>query len=328
MSIMSPCALHRPPPCEPPSERPCRRPPTAIQCALAIVTAGLAVAAVMLALIDSASTVQAGQLPASEATLDNQGSVFAEIQPQATSDSQGSIFAEGQSPAAPYHEGSVFSEFQPQVGPYRRGSVFTAFQPQPSPTFTPFPPLPSSFGGMSTLPTKPMPVDGTWQVTCGYRCGLHTAANNATFALDIVSADRETAGQPVRSPVNGQIIAVVDSATYFCQGQWIYGPSGGSSIAIDSQDATGGAWRLRLVHLNAATISDDLRPSSAPVPVQVGTYLGDLAPLDGCAHLHMSLTRLEATQEIPQPMMINGQLLDDCGGEDCWLGTELPPQAP
>jgi len=292
------------------------------------VTAGLAVAAVMLALIESASSVQAGQLSTSEATLDSQGSVFAEIQPQATSGSQGSIFAKVQSPAAPYRQGSVFSEFQPQVGPYRQGSVFTAFQPQPSPTFTPFPQLPSFFGGMSTLPSMPMPVDDTWQVTCGYRCGLHTDANNATFALDIVSADGETAGQPVRSPVDGQIVAIVDSATYFCQGLWIHGPSGGSAMAIDSQDATGAFWRLRLIHLDAATISDDLRPTSAPVPVQAGTFLGDLAPLDGCAHLHMSLARLQDTQEIPQPLIIDGQLLDDCGGEDCWLGTELPPQAP
>jgi hypothetical protein len=173
-----------------------------------------------------------------------------------------------------------------------------------------------------------MPVAGTWQVTCGYHCGLHTEANNATFALDIVAADGDTAGQPVRSPLDGQIIAVVDSATYFCGDQWIYGSSGGSAIAIDSQDATGAPWRLRLIHLDAATISDDLRPNGAPVPVHVGTFLGNLAPLSGCAHLHMSLTRLDKGHESPQPFVIDGQLLEDCGGEDCWLDALLPPHTP
>ena len=308
--------------------RPRGRPPTATQCALAIVTAGLAVAAAMLSLIASAGAAQASQLPVSEAAPYRQGSIFAEVQVEATPDSEGSVFAEVQAQAVPHRQGSVFSEFQPQVGPYRQGSVFTAFQPQPALTFTPFPqPSPSPIPGPS-LPSLPMPVDGAWQVTCGYRCGLHTEANNATYALDIVSVEGESAGQPVRSPVDGQIIAVVDSATYFCQGQWVYGPSGGSAIAIDSQDASGAPWRLRLIHLDAATISDDLRPNGAPVLVETGTLLGNLAPLDGCSHLHISLTRLEKAREIPQPLIIDGQPLEDCGGEDCWLGSELPPRSP
>jgi hypothetical protein len=294
--------------------RPRGRPPTAIQCALAIVTAGLAVAAVMLALIASADSAQAAQVLALEAPQDSRGSVFAEVEAQ----------------AAPLRQGSVFSQFQPQAGPYRQASVFTAFQPQPSPTFTPFPqpsPSPSPVPG-PWLPFMSMPVDGTWQVTCGYRCALHTEANNATFALDIVAADGDTAGQPVRSPVDGQIIAVGNSATYFCNGLWINGPSGGSAFVIESQDAGGAPWRLRLIHLDADTISEDLLPNGAPVPVQAGTLLGNLAPLDGCAHLHMSLTRLEEGQEVPQPLIIGGQRLEDCGGEDCWLGAELPPQTP
>jgi hypothetical protein len=291
--------------------RPRGRPPTAIQCALAIVTAGLAVAAVMLALIASAGTAQAGQVPASEAPQDSQGSVFGEVEAEPT----------------PTRQSSVFSQFQPQAGPYRQASVFTAFQPQPSPTFTPFPqpsPFPSPVPG-PWLPFMSMPVQGKWQVTCGYRCGLHTDANKLTFALDIVSADGNTAGQPVRSPVDGQIIAVADSTTYFCHDLWINGPSGGSTIAIDSQDAGGTSWRLRLIHLDAASLADELRPNGTPVPVEAGTFLGNLAPLDGCAHLHMSLSRLEERREIPQPLIIDGQILQDCGGEDCWLGAELPP---
>jgi hypothetical protein len=278
---------------------------------LAIVTAGFAVAAAMLALVASAGTAQAGQSTSYQTTTDGSGSVFAEVEAQ----------------SEPLQQGSVFTEFQPQTGPYRTASVFSAFQPQPSPTFTPFPQLSSSPVPGPWLPAMSMPVKGTWQVTCGYRCGLHTAANNATFALDIVATEGETAGQPVRSPVDGQIVAVGGWATYFC-GQWIYGPSGGSSIVIDSQDAAGTPWRLRLIHLDAATIPDDLRPNGAPVPVRTGTFLGDLAPLDGCAHLHMGLTRLDGGREIPQPFTIDGYLLEDCGGEDCWLDTQLPPQAP
>ena len=292
--------------------RPSGRPLTAAQCALAIVTAGLAVAAAMLALVASAGTAQASQSAVVQTATDSRGSVFADVGAQ----------------SAPLRQGSVFTEFQPQVGPYRTASIFSAFQPQPAPTFTPFPQLSLSPVPGPWLPSMSMPVDGTWQVTCGYRCGLHTDANNATFALDIVATEGNTAGQPVRSPVDGQIIAVVDSATYFCGGEWIYGPSGGSGITIDSQDAAGTPWRLRLFHLDAATIPDHLRPNGAPVSVRAGTLLGNLAPLDGCAHLHMSLTRMEKAREIPQPFIIDGQLLEDCGGEDCWLDTQLPPQAP
>jgi len=287
-------------------------PLTATQCALAIVTAGLAVAAAMLALIASAGTAQAGQSAVYQTATDGLGSVFANVEAQ----------------SAPIRQGSVFTEFQPQMGPYRTASVFSAFQPQLAPTFTPFPQLSPSPVPGPWLPSMSMPVDGTWQVTCGYRCGLHTEANNATFALDIVATEGDTAGQPVRSPVDGRIIAVVDSATYFCAGEWIHGPSGGSAIAIDSQDAAGTPWRLRLIHLDAATIPNDLRPNGAPVPVKAGTLLGNLASLDGCGHLHMSLTRLEKAREIPQPFIIDGQLLEDCGGEDCWLDAHLPPQAP
>jgi len=289
--------------------RPPARPLTATQCALAIVTAGLAVAAAMLALIASAGTAQAGQSIASGAASDSRGSVFAEVEAQ----------------SAPLRQGSVFTEFQPQVGPYRTASIFSAFQPQLALTLTPFPQLSPSPVPGPWLPSMSMPVDGTWQVTCGYRCGLHTEANNATFALDIVAAEGDTAGQPLRSPIAGQIIAVSDSATYFCAGEWIHGPSGGSGIAIDSQDAAGTPWRLRLIHLDAASIPNDLRPNGAPVPVEAGAFLGNLASLDGCAHLHMSLTRLEKAREIPQPFIIDDQLLEDCGGEDCWLDVQLPP---
>ncbi len=171
-----------------------------------------------------------------------------------------------------------------------------------------------------------MPVAGTWQVTCGYHCGLHTAANNATFALDIVSVEGGSVGQPVHSPVDGQISAVVDSATFFCQGEWRHGPEGGSAISIDFRDATDALWRLRLIHLDPATIGDDLRPGGEPVPLTAGAYLGDLAPLDGCSHLHMSLTRLEESREIPQPLVIEGSLLEDCDADTCWEGAQLPPE--
>lgn len=317
------------------------RPLTAIQCALMIVTAGLAVAATMLALIDSAETAQAKYVAAvSEAASSGQLSSSSELQAEAEPQRQDSVFAGFEPQATSQRQGSVFAEFQPQAGPYRQGSVFTEFHPQPELTFTPFPPLSPPAGGMSSSSLSPpaggmsspsfmpMPVDGTWQVTCGYRCGLHTPANNATFALDIVQAEGETAGQPVRCPVDGQIIAVIDSATYFCGDQWKHGREGGSAFVIELQDPSGAPWRLRLIHLDPDTVPDDLRPDGAPVPVEAGTILGNLAPLDGCAHLHMSLTRLEKTREIPEPMVIAGTLLEDCDGEDCWLGTQLPPLSP
>lgn len=288
------------------------RPPTAIQCALALVTAGLAVAAVMLALIMSVPPAQADYLPAAlpEEEPQHQGSVFAQPPLQEQSERQGSVFA----------------QFQPQAGPYRQGSVFIEFYPQPEPSFTPFPPLSSTT--MTPLPFMPMPVEGTWVVTCGYRCGLHNAANNITFALDIVPVEGGAAGQPVRSPVDGQIIAVVDSATFFCNGEWIGGPQGGSVIIIDFQNPADTRWRLRLVHLDPATVSDDLRPDGEPVPVTAGTFLGNLAPLKGCGHLHMSLGELDEHGEVPEPLVIEGTPLEDCDGADCWDGTLLPPEGP
>src|SRR4030042_1436733 len=185
------------------SGNPRGHPPPATQCALAIVTAGLAVAVAMLALIASAGTAQARQSAASQVDPYRQGSVFAEVEAQ----------------PAPFREGSVFTEFQPQAGPYRGPSVFSAFEPLPAPTFTPFPQLSPSPVPGPWLPSMSMPVYGTWEATCRYRWGLHTEGNNATFALDIVAAEGDTAGQPVRSPVAGQIVAVVASSPYFCQGK-------------------------------------------------------------------------------------------------------------
>ena len=286
-------------------------PLTAVQCALALITAGLAVAAVMLALIMSTRPAQAGPLPAL---------------PEEKSYQEGSVFARSPLQDESSRQGSVFAEFQPQAGPLRQGSVFIEFYPQPELTFTPFPPL--SPTTMTPLPFMPMPVDGTWVVTCGYRCGLHTAANSITFALDIVPVEGQSAGQPVRSPVDGQIIAVVDSATFFCNGEWIGGPRGGSVIIIDFQTPPDTPWRLRLVHLDTATVSDDLRPDGEPVPVTAGAFLGNLAPLEGCGHLHMSLSGLEERREVPEPLVIAGTPLEDCGDAGCWEGTRLPQESP
>jgi hypothetical protein len=279
------------------------------------VTIGLVVAAVVLLLVTSARPAQTSYL----ATLLQEEpyrrvSVLAASSSQEETNRQGSVFAQSPVREEVQRGGSVFAQFQPQGGPYRGGSVFAEFYPQPEPTLVP----------LSTF--MPMPVAGTWQVTCGYHCGLHTAANNATFALDIVPVEGESVGQPVYSPVNGQISAVIDSATYFCQGEWRHGPDGGSAISIDFQDAADALWRLRLIHLEPATIGDDLRPDGEPVPLTAGAYLGDLAPLDGCSHLHMSLTRLEEGREIPQPLVIEGSLLEDCDADTCWEGAQLPPE--
>jgi hypothetical protein len=307
--------------------RPRERALSAIQCALALVTGGLAVAAVMLALIACARPAQASHLAAvPEEEAHGEGSAFAQSALQEEPQSHGSVFALSPLQEEPYREGSVFAQLQPQAGPYRQGSVFAAFYPEPQPTFTPFPPL--AVASTPPPPFMPMPVAGTWVVTCGYRCGLHTDANNITYALDIVPVQGLAAGQPVRSPVDGQITVVVDAATFFCNGEWRYGPEGGSVIVINFEDAADTPWRLRLVHLDPETVGDDLRPDGEPVPVTTGTLLGRLAPLDGCGHLHMSLSRLEEGHEIPQPLVIEGALLEDCDGDNCWEGTQLPLEDP
>jgi hypothetical protein len=305
------------------------RPLSAAQCALVLVTSGLAVAAVMLALIASVQPAQAGHLTTVPEEAYGEGSVFAEFEPSQGLQPNGSVFARSPLQEATYREGSVFAQLDPQAGPYRQSSIFAQFYPQPEPTFTPFPPPPElTIASMPLGPFMPMPAEGDWVVTCGYRCGLHTAANNMTFALDIVPVQGQAAGQSIRSPVDGQISVVVDASTFFCQGVWRYGPEGGSVIVIDFQDDDNAPWRLRLVHLEPDTVGDHLRPTDEPVPVAAGTYLGNLAPLDGCGHLHMSLTRLEEGREIPKPMTIEGALLEDCGGDGCWEGTELPLERP
>jgi len=295
------------------AERFCGHPLSTIHWVLVLVMAGLVVAAVVLLLVTSARPVQTSHL----ATLLQEEpyrrvSVLAESASPGETHRQGSVFAQSPIREEVQRGGSVFAQLQPQGGAYRGGSVFAEFYPQPEPILTPL------------YTFVPMPVVGTWQVTCGYHCGLHTPANNATFALDIVPVGGESAGQPVYSPVDGQISAVVDSATFFCQGEWRHGPEGGSAISIDFRDATDAIWRLRLIHLDPATIGGDLRPGGEPVPLTAGAYLGDLAPLDGCGHLHMSLTRLEKGREIPQPLVIEGSLLEDCDGDSCWEGAQLP----
>lgn len=305
------------------------RPLSAIQCALVLVTSSLAVAAVMLALIASVRPAQAGHLVAVPEEAYGEGSVFVESEPSQGLQPDGSIFAQSPLQEETHREGSVFAQLDPQAGPYRQSSVFAQFYPEPEPTFTPFPSVPElTIASVPLGPFMPMPVEGAWVVTCGYRCGLHTAGNNMTFALDIVPVQGQAAGQPVRSPVDGQISVVVDASTFFCQGVWRYGPEGGSAILIDFQDDAETLWRLRLVHLDPDSVDDRLRPGDGPVPVAAGTFLGNLAPLDGCGHLHMSLTRLEEGREIPKPLTIEGILLEDCGADGCWEGTELPLESP
>lgn len=169
-----------------------------------------------------------------------------------------------------------------------------------------------------------MPVEGVWQVTCGYRCGRHDEDHVSTFALDVVRVEGETAGQEVRSPVAGRIVTVEDSSTYICRGEEIEGPEGGAVVVIDFQAPSGAAHRLRLVHLDVGTVPDELKPDGKPVPVDAGVLLGVLAEMDGCSHLHINLTLLEERQEVPVPMAIEGTPLDDCDGEDCWHDALIP----
>jgi hypothetical protein len=169
-----------------------------------------------------------------------------------------------------------------------------------------------------------MPVEGTWRVICGYRCGLHNDEHMSTFAIDIQLDEGKTAGQAVRSPVKGRIIAVEDSSTYVCRGKKVEGIKAGAVVVIDFKGPSGSTKRLRLVHIDAASIPDKLRPDGKPVPVKVGTSLGSVAKMDRCSHLHISVTRLDDGEEVPEPLTIEGRLLKDCGDENCWRDALIP----
>lgn len=271
------------------------RPPTAIECALAVVAAGLAVATAMLALLGSAAA-------ASSTTLIEEGLYAAEpamtvSYPRATPTES---VTESPSPTA-----------APTVTP-----TAVLSSPRPSPTPAPATPDPQQF--MS------MPVEGTWRVICGYRCGLHDKDHMSTFAIDISLEEGETAGQPVRSPVTGRIITVEDSSTYICGGKTTEGIEAGSVIVIDFEATSGSTKRLRLAHIDPASVPDKLRPDGRPVPVNAGTRLGSVANLNPCSHLHISVNRLDDRTEVPEPLTIEGTLLEDCEGKDCWLDALLP----
>jgi len=168
-----------------------------------------------------------------------------------------------------------------------------------------------------------MPVPGRWQVTCGYRCGLHDGLH--LYGLDLVRLDGPTAGTPVRAPVAGRIVAVTDGTTAYCGGRWLTGIAAGSVLVLEFSLPDGRSAHLRLIHLDPGSIPASLRPQDGPVAVAAGTYLGTLAYIGpGCAHLHLDLAVLQGGKEVPVPLPIAGRQLPDCGREGCWTGTVLP----
>ena len=184
-------------------------------------------------------------------------------------------------------------------------------------------PTPARGGAPTPGFSLPMPVPGRWLVTCGYHCGLHDGLH--TYGLDLVRLDGPTAGTPVRAPVAGRIVAVVDGTVAYCGGRWVTGIAAGSVLVLEFPLPDGRSGRLRLVHLEGSSIPPQLRPRSGPVAVAAGTYLGSLAYIGpGCAHLHLDLAALERGVEVPLPLAIAGRALPDCGASDCWTGTVLP----
>jgi len=169
----------------------------------------------------------------------------------------------------------------------------------------------------------PMPVPGRWQVSCGYRCGLHDGVH--TYGLDLVRLDGPTAGTPVRAPVGGRIVAVTDGTVAYCGGQAVTGAAAGSVLVLEFPLPDGSLARLRLIHLDPGSIPASLRPKDGPVAVAAGTYLGALAYIGpGCAHLHLDLAVLQGGREVPVPLSIAGRALPDCGRDGCWAGAVLP----
>lgn len=316
------------------SEATSPRPPTALQLALTIVTAGTAVASAALAVVAPAQASPQAVLwedagavaAAADASDTSDMSVYTEAADQ--SDPPGQAQDEGSN--ADPREGEE-STRAGMPGVIRAGppAISRDVLPGVYPAAESFTPggfmTPSTWAG-SLSPGMPMPVEGTWWVTCGYRCGFHTPGHLCTFALDIVRVDGKTAGQPVRSPVDGSVVAVVESSVANCNGQWFTGPAAGAVIIIDFEGEDGAPHRLRLVHFDATTIPKELRLARTAVPVKAGAYLGSLAAISGCEHLHFSVTRLEGGTEIPEPMVIEGVPLKDCGGFNCWEGTVLPPR--
>lgn len=154
----------------------------------------------------------------------------------------------------------------------------------------------------------PLPVEGAWTVTCGPHCGLHQGVH--AYALDLVRRDGATAGAPVWAPVDGEITALAGSTTAYCQGQWVSGAVAGASLVLDFRLPGGEHARLRLVHLDSASIPASLRPAGDPVPVRAGTYLGRLADIGpGCSHLHVALTVMNGSGEAPVPINLQGRFL-------------------
>ncbi len=166
-----------------------------------------------------------------------------------------------------------------------------------------------------------LPVPGRWRVSCGYRCNLHLGLH--TYALDLVREDGPTAGTPVFSPVDGEVVAVVDGTVAHCPTGPVYGKQAGATLVLRFWEE-GQEKRLRLVHLAGETVPQHLRPHSVPVPVTAGTYLGSLAYIaPGCAHLHIALTAMREGQEHPLPLTIAGRYLPDCRHATCWEGLAL-----
>ncbi|HXG41190.1 MAG TPA: hypothetical protein VNL95_00465 [Dehalococcoidia bacterium] len=187
----------------------------------------------------------------------------------------------------------------------------------------PLPVAAATGGGAKASFSLPMPVPGRWQVTCGYRCGLHDGVH--TYGLDLVRLDGPTAGTPVRAPVGGRIVAVTDGTVAYCGGQAVTGAAAGSVVVLEFPLPDGGSGRLRLIHLDPGSIPSQLRPRGTPVPVAAGTYLGSLAHIGpGCAHLHLDLSVVQGGGEVPVPLALAGRSLPDCGREGCWGGTVLP----
>ena len=321
-----------------------RRPPTALQLALTIVTAGTAVASAALAVVGPAQAstrvvlweeVGAVVYDASDASdpsdasdasdaseaSDASGSTEVAYPPESPGQEPG----DGSSPHSSKREDStraglpgVIRAGPPAISRDTPPGVYPAAESLTLAGFM----RPSAWVGPLS-PGMPLPVEGAWWVTCGYRCGFHTAGHLSTFALDIVRVDGKTAGQTVRSPVDGSVVAVVESSVASCNGQWITGPEAGAVIIIDFNSSDGVAHRLRLVHFDATTIPKALRLARTPVPIKAGAYLGSLARIEGCEHLHFNLTRLEEGTEIPEPMVVEGTPLKDCGGLNCWAGAVL-----
>jgi uncharacterized protein YraI len=160
------------------------------------------------------------------------------------------------------------------------------------------------------------PVDGgTWEITQGYNGSSHINTSSTyqyLYAMDLAREDRNTAGQPVYSPVNGTV-------------RWTERASGGITINM------GNGYAFALFHVTVD------RGWEAGDTINQGDYIGHISYPGGegfvqFAHVHITVWATTdggnwSRTAVPftGQNAISGQSFPDVGGRQQWTGTLFNP---